>query len=203
MIITEQLEDEICTQGFHIIDNFLPLEDYQTLRAIADEMHTKGQFKSAKIGRQLGAGHHSAIRNDKICWLNEESANQSIKAYFHQINLLADRLNQTLFLGLVDFETHFAIYQPGALYKKHVDQFATTKERRISCVYYLNTDWQESFAGELTLYGLDDQLITSILPCGNRFVCFSSELPHEVCPTRQTRYSITGWMKTRSMSLIT
>lgn len=203
MIITDQLENEICTQGFHIIDNFLPLEDYQTLRAIANEMHAKGQFKSAKIGRQFGAGHHSAIRNDQICWLDEESANQSIKAYFNKINLLADRLNQTLFLGLVDFETHFAIYQPGAFYKKHVDQFATTKERRISCVYYLNADWQESFAGELNLYGLNDQLITSILPCGNRFVCFNSELPHEVCPTRQTRYSITGWMKTRSMSLVT
>lgn len=203
LITTEQLEDGICTQGFHIIDNFLSPQDYQMLRAVAEKMHNKGQFKSAKIGRQLGAGHHSEIRNDQICWLDEDSANKSIKAYFSKINLLAERLNQSLFLGLVDFETHFAIYQPGAFYKKHVDQFATTKERRISCVYYLNQDWQESFAGELKLYALDDQLITSILPLGNRFICFNSELPHEVYPTKQTRYSIAGWMKTRSMSFVT
>ncbi|WP_332248008.1 2OG-Fe(II) oxygenase [Legionella tunisiensis] len=107
LITTEQLEDEICRQGFHIIDNFLALEDYQTLRAIAEEMHNSGQFKSAKIGRQLETGFHSDIRNDKICWLDEESANQSIKIYFSKISRLAERLNQTLFLGLVDFETHF------------------------------------------------------------------------------------------------
>ena len=44
-----------------------------------------------------------------------------------------------------------------------------------------------------------DELIQDITPCGNRFICFKSELPHEVCLTLQTRYSIAGWMKTRSV----
>lgn len=196
------LENEIYINGFHIIDNFLDHHDYQTLRETAELMHRNGNFRSAKIGHQFDAVHNSTIRNDKICWLDEDSTNTSINAYFAKIRALANMLNQALFLGLVDFETHFAIYQPGSFYKKHVDQFTTTQERRISCVYYLNDVWQESFAGQLKLYDCKDQLIISVLPQGNRFLCFNSNLPHEVCETKQTRYSIVGWMKTRAMSLI-
>ena len=32
-------------------------------------------------------------------------------------------LNRDLFLGLEDFESHFAMYPPGAFYLKHVDRF--------------------------------------------------------------------------------
>ena len=54
--------------------------------------------------------------------------------------------------------------------------------------------------GQLNLYNQQDELIRAVFPEGNRFICFNSELPHEVALTHQTRYSITGWMKTRTLS---
>lgn len=196
------LENEIYDRGYHIIDNFLALEHCRMLRTKAEFMHRQGQFKSAKIGHQLQANHNADIRRDSIYWLDDQLEDAAIHAYFTKIQTIADTLNQTLFLGLVDFETHFAIYQPGSFYKKHVDQFASTQERRISCVYYLNENWQESYAGQLKLFDKHDQLIVSVLPQANRFICFNSNIPHEVCETKQTRYSIAGWMKTRSMSQV-
>ncbi|ARH01157.1 SM-20-like protein [Legionella micdadei] len=200
--MNNQLENDIYQQGFHIMDNFLEQGHYELLRCKAEHMHNQGEFKSAKIGHQFGAMRNSDIRRDEICWLDDDLTDHAINAYFSKIRTITKTLNQTLFLGLVDFEAHFAIYQPGSFYKRHVDQFASAQERRISCVYYLNEVWREEHAGELNLYDKDGRLITSVLPLGNRFICFSSDLPHEVCETKQTRYSIAGWLKTRSMSVV-
>ena len=164
------------------------------------QMQQEGLFKSAKIGLKVHAHNNDRIRTDEIYWLDNESDEPAINAYLKKTNSIINILNQSLFLGLFEFETHFAAYPTGAFYKKHVDQFATTKTRKISCVYYLNQDWRQEFGGELKLYNKEEQLIQSVIPQGNRFICFNSELPHEVCMTHQPRYSITGWMKTRTIS---
>ncbi|WP_298623744.1 2OG-Fe(II) oxygenase [uncultured Legionella sp.] len=196
MLDPELISHHLCTQGFHIIDGFLDVEHYQALIARSQLMHEEGLFRSAKIGMKVQAHQNNAIRTDEICWIEEETTDASIHAFLKQTNALANILNRNLFLGLAEFETHFAVYKPGAYYKKHIDQFASKKTRKISCVYYLNEHWQEEFGGALNLYTTEDQLLQKVYPKSNRFICFNSELPHEVCLTHQTRYSITGWMKT-------
>ncbi|TAL61652.1 MAG: 2OG-Fe(II) oxygenase [Legionella sp.] len=198
MIQAQLLTDQLCTQGYHIIEDFLAPKDYQALRTHIQELAQQGQLRSAKIGQKLAAHRNDAIRTDSISWLDENSPNSTIQLYLKKITELAKTLNQSLFLNLSEFETHFAAYQPGSYYKKHVDQFANNKDRKISFVYYLNSDWQEDFGGQLKLYDADDQLLTQVLPQPNRFICFKSELPHEVCLTQQSRYSIAGWLKSRS-----
>lgn len=201
MINTDLLINNIDTNGFHIIDGFLDFTDYQSLYDIAQELYQKGLFTNAKIGLKKQAQQNKTIRSDEIHWLNEQSEVPAIQTYFKQIQKITHSLNQSFFLGLIEFETHFAVYQPGAFYQKHCDQFAITKDRKISCVYYLNKNWQQEFGGELKLYNHDDQFIETIYPMENRFVCFNSELPHEVCVTNQPRYSIAGWLKSRQMTL--
>jgi SM-20-related protein len=183
-----------------MVDNFLEVDIYQQLRTIAQTLHQQGSFQSAKIGLKIQAQNNQLIRNDEIYWLDKINEQHSIQLYLQTMNDLALVLNHSLFLSLCDFETHFAVYKAGSFYKKHVDQFQATKTRKISCVYYLNEHWDSSFGGTLKLYTEQDQLIQEITPLGNRFICFNSELPHEVCRTEQTRYSIAGWMKTRSSS---
>jgi SM-20-related protein len=95
------------------------------------------------------------------------------------------------------YEAHFAIYPPHHFYKKHVDQFTHSHDRKISCVFYLNEDWDPAHGGELILYNENDQPSTSILPIGNRMVCFNSTLVHEVQTTYRMRYSIASWLKSR------
>ncbi|WP_045105067.1 2OG-Fe(II) oxygenase [Legionella hackeliae] len=191
------IEDNIYQFGFHIIDDFLEPSHFQRLRAMAESFYEAGQFRNAKVGRLQSAVRNDSIRTDEICWLEENQTNPAVAAYLAKINEIKLTLNRMLFLGLADFETHFAIYQPGTFYKKHVDQFSTTQDRRISCVYYLNDHWESAFSGELMLYDKHDNRLANILPFGNRFVCFSSDLPHEVCETKKIRYSLTGWIKTR------
>lgn len=194
----ESMVNAIATQGYHLIDDFLEEQDYLALLNQAKELNQQGLFQQAKIGSQINTTLNEQIRSDAIYWLDEAPLSSAINRYMQAIQTLANSLNQSLYLGLFDFETHFAVYQPGAFYKKHVDQFATKKTRRISCVYYLNPDWDQTMGGELRLYDKEDQVLATVLPEGNRLICFSSELPHEVCKTRATRYSITGWLKTRN-----
>lgn len=200
MINGHDIDHNLYGLGYHVIDNFLEQKDYQALRKLAQFMHLTGQLRQAKIGHSFNALHNAAIRGDKISWLDQSTAADSLASYFQKIDFLANQLNQSLFLGLVDFEAHFSAYEPGSFYRKHVDQFKTARERRVSCVYYLNEDWDTSFAGELKLYDPQDCLITAVLPLQNRFICFNSDLPHEVCETKKTRYSIAGWMKVRTLN---
>jgi SM-20-related protein len=202
LIDFELITRNLCSEGFHIIDNFLDPILCQSLHTIAQEMHQQGFFRGAKIGLNQELQKNNAIRTDEIFWLDGDETNPAIHAFLAQMHQLAQKLNQELFLGLTEFETHFAVYQPGTYYKKHIDQFTAQKTRKISCVYYLNKDWQAEFGGELKLYNREDQLIQNILPQENRFICFNSELAHEVSLTHKLRYSIAGWLKTRSLSSI-
>ena len=198
MFSDDLITEDLCTQGYHLIDNFLHETHAQQLRAIAEKHHQQGSFEQAKIGRTLQTQQNSQIRSDEICWLDKFKGQHSVDHFLSIMAEIMQTLNQNLFLSLYEFETHFAIYQPGSFYKKHVDQFHSTKNRKISCVYYLNEHWQEAFGGHLKLYSQDDILLQKVLPIGNRFICFNSELPHEVELTQKTRYSIAGWMKTRT-----
>ncbi len=186
--------EDIYHHGFHIMDNFLAEQDYRALLNHIQKQDSLGILSPAKIGKN--AQLQTAIRGDKIHWL--EQNNRVFNAYFLIIEQLRLSLNKALFLGLTEFETHTAIYESGAFYKKHVDQFATTQTRRISCVYYLNQNWQPEHGGELVLYNKDHEMIQCIQPIKNRFACFMSDLPHEVSITTQKRYSITGWLKVRT-----
>lgn len=195
------IPDQIYHHGFHVIDNFLSAECYQQLCALIRTLYEDGHFRHASIGHKSDKMHNTAVRNDQTCWL-DKGKHSAIDEYFYKLDEICVLLNRSLFLGLDHYEAHFAVYQPNGFYKKHVDQFATTKDRRISCVYYLNEHWQPDFGGELTLYNTQDELLTHIQPLGNRFVCFNSDMPHEVCTAYQTRYSIAAWLKVRSLSRI-
>lgn len=194
------ISDDLCTKGYHIIDNFLEQAVYRQLQNIAVDLHRNGSLKNAKIGLQIQAQQNQSIRRDEIFWLDKAHDQEGVQLYLEKMHYFAQYLNQTLFLSLCEFETHFAVYQPGSYYKMHVDQFQRTKSRKISCVYYLNDSWQPAFGGILKLYDEQEELLEQVNPIGNRFICFKSQLPHEVCKTEQTRYSIAGWLKTRTLS---
>ncbi|MCP0913874.1 MULTISPECIES: 2OG-Fe(II) oxygenase [Legionella] len=198
---TENIVNEIYSHGFSVVDNFLGHQDYSQLLIQAQERFARGDFRPAKIGNIQHAMRHTTIRSDELCWLDFEPSNLPLQAYLKTITAICNHLNESLFLNLSEFEAHFAVYQPGTSYKKHVDQFKNTKNRLVSCVYYLNPDWQPAHGGELTLYDRNEQILAIIPPLHNRFVCFQSDLPHEVNTTQQMRYSITGWLKTRPQDL--
>ncbi len=200
LVLNETICDELASKGYCILDNYLDEEHYQGLYHSANTLLSQDVFLRAKVGPSDSSVLHKEIRTDEIYWLDEVNNNPFVKAYLDKIHTLRQTLNQAFFLSMTEFESHFAIYQAGSFYKKHVDQFKTNNNRKISCVYYLNPQWDNSLGGMLKLYDTQEILLQEILPCKNRFVCFDSALPHEVTTAHQIRYSITGWIKTRPIS---
>ena len=101
---------------------------------------------------------------------------------------LRQALNASLFLGLEDFECHFALYPPGAYYQKHVDRFRDDDARTVSAVLYLNDAWLPEHGGALRLHLPQRQV--DIQPTGGSLVVFmSAGTEHEVLPASRDRLS--------------
>ena len=113
-------------------------------------------------------------------------------------------LNRELFLGLAEYEAHYAYYEPGSFYRRHVDRHGFDAEgagcgqRVISTVCYVNeSSWPADAGGELVLYAEDLGPLKVTPEAGTLVVFRSDNLAHEVLPATQQRLSIAGWMRTR------
>lgn len=191
--------DQLSDAGYFIWDDFISKEEVGKLVSIANHGNNSGDFKKAGIGKQALYQLDKSIRGDFIQWLDRSNQNEIVLHFLDKMDLLRNNLNEMCYLGLKDFETHFAIYPENTFYKKHVDRFQQNAHRVISFVLYLNENWQVGHGGELAVY-LDDK--TEIVqPLAGRLLLFRSELEHEVLMSYKKRYSITGWMLDKDMSL--
>jgi SM-20-related protein len=213
--------DNLATQGYAIVEDFLPTYVIAQLADEAKARDAHGALQPAKTGL-AGQLANAEIRGDSIAWLSEQDDFMPIKLYFSQMHALKNAFNEALFLNLASLETHFAIYQIGAKYGKHLDQFNAGRGlqvRQISSILYLNQHWQAADGGELRMYLHEDNLSSEnlpdnnlpddtlpiekyldIAPIGGRLVLFkSSEFWHEVMPTTRERISLTGWFRAREL----
>ena len=196
----ENILSDIQSKGFSVQENLFSKSDILALKDDILSMYHNNSMKDAGIGR--GAELQKNIRGDQIFWLTKESLTSSQKVIWDFLETFKAHINQDLYLGLKDFETHVTVYPENTFYKKHIDQFQkneitlTEKTRKISFILYLNEDWNESDGGELKLFDPkeQDQVIETILPKLGKAVFFlSEEFPHEVLETKKQRISMTGW----------
>lgn len=151
----------------------------------------KQPLSPAGVGRQGQHQHNLDVRRDHTLWLTEHSSPQN--TYLQRMNELQLWMNRHFYLGLVDFEAHYARYQIGDFYQTHVDAFAGRSNRVLSSVCYLN-DCEEG--GELVIYDENEQELCCIEPKAGTLVLFEScRFPHEVKPAKSLRYSIAGWFR--------
>lgn len=195
----EPIIDGVLADGYGILDNFLSLSEVAGLALCLRNRREAGQFRSAGIGNQQ-VSVQTAIRGDEILWLDEDTIIPEERAFLDRIGQFVRYVNQTCYLGLRDYEFHYALYPTGTVYKRHLDRFRSDSRRKLSVICYLNTNWQESDGGQLALYLPDadgtEQQVT-VVPVGGRLVCFDSgQLEHEVFPATRERLSVTGWLKT-------
>lgn len=199
--LLDDLAEALVRDGYRILPLHLPsdLTDrlWQELQDLPDN-----ELKVAGIGRQDDFQLNRDIRRDKIHWFTGETATQ--KDFLDWMEQLRAGLNCRLFLGLFDYESHFASYGPGAFYKKHLDAFKSLSNplqanRVLSTVLYLNRDWQPGDGGELLLFNDDDtHLLETVTPDYGKLIIFLSErFPHEVAVARRERQSIAGWFRTQ------
>ena len=183
----EKIVDVLVLDGYIVLDNTLGKTLCSDLLAYAKEQTT---FKQAGIS-SIGSKHiNKNKRRDKILWLDVDAAVQS--EYLAFMAGLQQYVNSTLFLGLSYYESHFAIYEEGDFYEKHLDAFKNSNHRVLTTVYYLNS---MDDGGELLMYA-DDKCLERIEPKEDRLIVFlSDKFPHEVLKTKKKRYSIAGWFR--------
>lgn len=159
-------------------------------------------FERAGTGQGQEREVRNQVRRDEIHWLERATQTSAQEILWSQLDALKQALNRTLFLGLKDFEGHYATYPPGGFYKRHLDRFkndnAANSSRMVSIVVYLNKDWQPQDGGKLRVYDSQPDSVshTDVNPQGGSLVCFlSGESEHEVLLSHTTRRSFVGWFK--------
>ncbi|MGF1554914.1 2OG-Fe(II) oxygenase [Paucihalobacter sp.] len=197
----ERIITDISIQQYSIIDNFFTDEEVEVLRQSLLQKYDDDSFKKAAIGNKLNETIEKSIRGDVILWMDETKADDAEQLFFDKINQLVNYLNKTCFLGILHKEFHYAIYQIGTFYKRHIDTFQNDDRRKLSFVCYLNEDgWVKENGGELCLYLNENnhEIEKNIYPLPGRVVIFESQIiEHEVKIVHSQRLSITGWLKTR------
>lgn len=185
----------LAEHGWAVWPDFLGAD---TVARLADEARTAwqaGDFRPARIGKGRRLHLSPELRGDHILWL--EAARGSLQDFQAAVEALRLAVNREMYLGLFEFEGHFAVYPPGTFYRRHLDQFEGDTHRKLSCVLYLNPAWQPSDGGALRLYLEGDDYV-DIPPRGGTLVSFLSErFYHEVLPNTVERLSLTGWFRTR------
>ena len=147
--VPAQIIEAIHSKGYIIIDEVFMLKQLQTL--IIDITRTDRQmFRPAAIGREQGQQINAFVRRDKILWL--DASHNPVVFYLEWMEQLRLHINRELFLGLFDYECHYAHFPKGAFYKKHLDSFNGNSSRRLSSILYLNPAWQASDGGELVIW---------------------------------------------------
>lgn len=200
--VYDQIADALAQDGYIILPDFLPTKITELLYQHVTHMPTQ-QFKSAGIGRNDDRQVRQQIRNDKTSWLSKDSLAE--QNYLSVMEECRHQLNQRLFLGLFDYEAHFAHYPEGSYYQRHIDAFRGQSNRVVTTVFYLNPNWSKDMGGELIIYTPDsEEVVHRVSPSFGTMVIFLSDrFPHEVLAAKQDRYSIAGWFRTNNSNSLT
>lgn len=189
-IISSFLENKV-----GLSEGFLDLDLSSNLKVNLMSLLNDNQFKSAGIGSTANLKSDILIRSDVIYWLDRKHNDVHENSFFDLIDDFVLYLNSTCYTGITGYEFHYAYYDVGTLYKRHLDQFKDNQDRAFSMIMYLNADWELADGGQLCIYHQEESQMIS--PTNGKCVFFkSSELEHEVLLNHKPRLSITGWLKT-------
>lgn len=145
----DKMLDALATEGYFLWDDFLNNEQVEHLRQCIPD-----NWKKARIGRNDEIMRESSIRSDKIQWLSPKQG-WPIQDYLERMEVIRREVNQNFFLGLFEYEAHFAKYEQGDFYQKHLDCFKGNENRRLTTVFYMNESWSPEDGGELVVYDLN------------------------------------------------
>jgi SM-20-related protein len=193
----DRIIDDLARQGWSMALDFV---SPQTVRQLANEtsqLHQQQVMRPAGVGKGTERAVNAGIRGDFILWLDEPDLTTAQRGYLADLEQLRLAVNADLQLGLFEFEGHLATYPPGSFYRKHIDRFRNDSLRTLTCILYLNRDWQACDGGQLRVYTGEHDYF-DVLPQGGILMTFLSDrFWHEVLPASRERMSITGWFKTR------
>ncbi|XP_072547771.1 uncharacterized protein egln2 [Salminus brasiliensis] len=186
--------------GICVKDGFLgPRLGDQVLKEV-ETLNQSGKFRGGQLVSQRSIPSKN-IRGDQIAWVEgKEPGCESIGNLMAHIDEAIMRSSANGQLGdyVINGRTKamVACYPGnGTRYVRHVDN-PNGDGRCITCIYYLNKDWDvKVHGGLLQLYPEGRNVVANIEPLFDRLLIFWSDRrnPHEVKPAYATRYAITVW----------
>jgi len=186
----------LAADGWCVRPGLLSAAQTHSLASECAAMHDAKLLLPARTGAARTA---SVLRGDSTHWFLTGAMSAPQQAFADRIDALRVALSRELMLGLVDCESHYAVYRPGAGYARHLDRLRGSDARVVSAVFYLNDAWQEAEGGALRLY-LADGSARDIYPhAGNLLLFLSARFEHEVLPATRDRMSVACWMRQRVM----
>lgn len=196
-IIYDTIADQLTDKGWCVLNDYFDTVLVDQLNSDILHYQTANQLSHAGIGRGTDFKIDLTVRSDKTQWLSRTTEAQC--RFLDSMEAMRVALNRRLFLGLFEYESHFALYEKGSFYRKHKDSFEGNANRILSTVTYLNKNWQTKNGGQLIIYNSDtdtEREIIRVQPHAGTFVIFMSEdVVHEVSITQHPRTSIAGWFR--------
>ena len=193
--IFDSLIDSFIDTKVGIAKDFLSARLSAHLKENLISLFQEKRMQHAGTGNDVAVVHDKLVRSDMIYWLDRKHNNLYENEFFDLMDDFVGYLNSSCYTGITSYEFHYALYEEGSFYKKHIDQFGNNESRQYSMIMYLNTDWMENDGGELCIHHSGH--LQNISPESGKSVFFkSNELEHEVLLTHKPRMSITGWLKT-------
>ena len=190
--------EAIAADGLAVARGAIPETLVRALRDAGRQRDVAGEFHGAAVGRGAARIERTDVRGDRIRWLEPWDAQPAETALFALVDALRVAVNEALYLGLFDFEGHYAIYPPGAGYARHLDRFRDDDARVLTLIVYLNDGWTDAHGGALRVE-CGDGLAHDVVPEGGTLVAFLSDrFPHEVLPASRERLAFTGWFRRRA-----
>ncbi|XP_029302272.1 uncharacterized protein egln2 [Cottoperca gobio] len=186
--------------GICVKDNFLGLQLGDRVLEEVEVLNRSGKFRGGQLVSQKSIPSRS-IRGDQIAWVEgREPGCESIGTLMAYIDeaVMHSAANGQLGDCVINGRTKamVACYPGnGAGYVRHVDN-PNGDGRCITCIYYLNKDWDvKKQGGLLQIYPEGKNVVANIKPLFDRLLIFWSDRrnPHEVKPAYATRYAITVW----------
>jgi SM-20-related protein len=139
------------------------------------------------------------IRGDKIIWIKQTNDQKdiplSLRILVQSMKQIQTEFNQSTNINTQNTESHLTCY-PGnkSGYIRHLDATKTShSQRKLTCLFYLNTEWQSGDGGELVIYNETKNI--KIKPIAYRLLIFQSGcVEHQVLPTNVPRFAFTLWL---------
>lgn len=189
----ENWADSLAENNYVVLDNFLHPKLLSKLQAFLQSKLAEEEFRKAGIGSLSTFTLDRSIRGDWIYWI-DKLRDVEITDFYLLIDELTAQMNRLCYLGALGCEFHLAHYPKGTFYKRHFDQFRERNNRILSVIFYINTDWNPTNAGQLRVYAPDESFV-DISPLPGRMVLLRSDIvEHEVLQTHASRFSVTGWL---------
>lgn len=193
----EALVAGVAADGYAILPQYFDAVFVAALRQRAQVAFAEARMHPARVGRAAASVRDRDVRGDAILWLDDAAADATERALLAALETLRVAVNAQTWLGLFDFEGHYACYPPGASYARHRDRFRDQDTRTLSFILYLNEAWPDAAGGALRLYR-DDGAHVDVPPRGGTVVAFLADrFEHEVLPATRPRWSFTGWFRRR------